>query len=54
MTTEPESSAPGKVFGLFLKVGHTILDRVLMLVFDTSCTNRPFHNEHENAICAKK
>ena len=25
-----------------------------MLNFETSCTNRPLHNEHENVICAKK
>ena len=28
--------------------------RVLMLNFETSCTNTPLHNEHENVICTKK
>ena len=42
------------IFFSFLKFGHAILIRVLMLNFETSCTNRPLHNKHENAICAKK
>ena len=28
--------------------------RALMMNFEISCTNRPFHNEYENIICAKK
>ena len=42
------------VFCLFLKFEYGILVIVLMLNFGTSCTNRPFHIEYENVICAKK
>ena len=28
--------------------------RVLMLNFETLCTNRPLHDEYENVICIKK
>ena len=28
--------------------------RVLMLNFETSCIDKPLHDEHENVICAKK
>ena len=38
------------IFCLFLKFRQAILVRIL----ETSCTNRPLHNEHENVICAKK
>ena len=41
-------------FSLFLKFGHAILGRVLMLNFVSSCINTPLHTEHENVICAKK
>ena len=47
-----------KVFRLvsysFLKFGHAILVRVLMLNFETFCNNGPFHNENGNVNCAKK
>ena len=36
-------------FCLILKFGHAIFVRVLMLNLETSYTNRPLHNEHENA-----
>ena len=37
-----------------MKFGQAILIRVLKLNIETSYTNRPLHNEHENVIFAKK
>ena len=36
------------IFCSCLKFGRAILVRVLCLIFETSCINRPLHNEHKN------
>ena len=54
ITVHLTPNCPRPTFCLFLKFGQAIKVRVLMLNFETSCTNRTPHNEYENLICAKK